>query len=938
MTSSATLSNQRKPTLAAMLAGTVLLALSYTGALRDLERQIQDQWFSLLAAPVATDMVIVEIDSASIADVGLWPWPRELFAQALQHLEAADVRSIMVDVDFSARSQPDQDQALAQALAAVSRPVYLPAFVQQASSVNNTLMLRQPLPEFAEHAQLVSVNLLPDTDGLVRRLGTGFNWQGQLFPGAWIAMTSGAHTATWIDFSISPSSFDYVSFSDLIAGRIDPERLRDKKIFLGATAIELGDTLAVPVHRALPGVVLQALGTETLNRGGLYRLNAPAEATFLLLSWLLAVLVFPRLSWTRGLVAVALALVAAPLAAVFAFQNLQLILNIAAPTLALTLVYVATNIARLDAVTLEHLWLQITLRDHQAIHDRIIATANDCILCLNQQGQITQANPAMLHLSHSSSAQLIGSHVRDWLPDIDSELANLSGKPFDTVLLASDHCEVPVEAIISTVDLSAEPLYTIVLRDLTDRVERERELEYQATHDLLTGLLNWPALFSRINQDLRQGQTGSLLAVNLDYFHEVNDTYGQATGDHVLKTIAARIAHTVSDRHPAGWVARVGGDSFAVWLQGLGFAEGGQDLAEAIMAAVEQPLPQGPHGTDGDITLQVFCTIGIGNAATAVPEPISTASPEFRSAKALWRCAEDALRRAKARQIAMHCYSTADQLAAGQRLQLVPAIRANIESDAFNLLYQPKIDLATMEAFGCEALLRWPSDRGPVVPVMTLIEVAENSRQIAPLTRWVVQTILAQERDWQARGLPRHMAINVSARLMQDRHFITELQALLASSTDYFHFEFEITETALMSSRELAVELASSLAQSGSSLAIDDFGTGYSSLAYLKDLDASILKIDKSFVTNIDTHRDNQAIVRSTIKMAHELGMQVVAEGIETERDERYLQSLGCDYGQGYHYAMPLTVEQLTQWLADRQQEATETDRRWPSDLQPFRR
>lgn len=935
----------RKVFAAALLAAIILFPLWQLGALKDLDRQIQDQWFALLAEPVASDIVIVEIDSASIANVGIWPWPRQLFAQALHRLEAAEVHSIMVDVDFSARSRPAQDVALAQALADLTRPVHLPAFVQHASATDDRLMLRVPLPEFAAHARLVSANMHPDTDGLVRRLGTGFNWQDQYYPAAWIAMSSGQHTATWIDFSISPESFRYVSFSDLLAGQVDPAALRGKRVFVGATAIELGDTLAAPVHRALPGVVLQALGAETLNRGGLYRLTAMVETVLLGLCWLLATLAFSRLGWIHGLLGLMLSLIALPLAAVFALQSLDLIIDIAAPMLALALVYVTVSIARLDSVTLEHLWLQITLRDHQAIHDRIIATANDCILCVNTEGRITRANPAMHRLSRARADQLIGTNVREWLPDIEAELASLSGKPFDTVLLGEDHGRVPVEAIISVVKLSEKPLYTVVLRDLTDRIEREKELQYQATHDLLTGLLNWPALFSRVDEDLRQGRTGCLMAVNLDYFHEVNDTYGQEVGDLVLKTTAARIAHTVSECHPAGWVARVGGDSFGVWLQGLDFATDGRSLGGTIMEAVEAALPL---DAVQDVTLQVFCTMGVGDAGTgsalSVPEATDSETGGHSSAKALWRCAEDALRRAKAERVAIHCYDAADRRAAGQRLQLVPAIRANIARNAFNLLFQPKVDLATMEVFGCEALLRWPDDRGPMVPVMTLIEVAENSRQIAPLTRWVVQAILAQEEDWRARGLPRHMAVNISARLMQDRQFIEELQRSLASSSGYFRFEFEITETALMGSPDLAMELAATLAGTGSSLAIDDFGTGYSSLSYLTDLKASILKIDRSFVSHIDTNRENQTIVHSTIKMGHELGMKVVAEGIETQQDEAFLTGLGCDFGQGYYYAKPLTVAQLSQWLTEwRARPTTGTqhqneDNRELGDLQPFRR
>ncbi|AHI30216.1 EAL domain-containing protein [Marinobacter similis] len=920
---------------AALLAGLLTLLLWSFGAFDNINNQARDLYVEFLAEPVASNLVVVEIDSASIEKVGRWPWPRTLYADAIAELEAANINSLLIDIDFSARSSASNDEALAQALASFSQqaPIYLPAFVQRQSATGTQLMLRTPLPELAQTANMVSVNMHPEADGLVRKLSVGFDWQGQIYPGAWNALSPTEDRGSWIDFSVSPSSFEYISFIDLVNGRIAPQQLQGKDVLIGATAIELGDTLAVPIHRSLPGVVIHALGTETLNRGGLYSLSPAISASLIGLIWLLATLLFPRLSWLQGLKWLTVIAVSLPLAAIMIYQHLSLILDFIGPLMVAALVYVTSNLARLDAVTLEHLWLQITLRDSEALHNRILATANDCILCVNASGQITRANPAMQSLTQTPATALVHNPVLRWLPEIEPELTNLTGKPFDTVLLNSERRPIPVEATISTVELSNDPLFTVVLRDLTDRVAREKELEYQATHDLLTGLLNRTALFRRINRDLKEEMQGTVLLLNLDYFHEVNDTYGHDIGDQLLQAIANRLVQALDHEFPKGCVARVGGDGFALWLPGVTFAEGGQFFCRHLLAQVEERLPL---ETDGDADLRVFCTIGAAETTNQLSIPKNETDQEDAGAEALLQKAADALRLAKADGIAIHRYSNADSRAAGQRLKLVPAIRENIACDAFNLLYQPKIDLATMQPMGCEALLRWPSDRGPVVPVMTLIEVAENSRQIAPLTRWVVQAILSQEQDWQARGLPRHMAVNISARLIQDRHFISELQGLLASSTGYFQFEFEITETALMSSRDLAIELASSLSQTGSTLAIDDFGTGYSSLAYLKDLNASILKIDKSFVTNIDDSRDNQTIVRSTIKMAHELGMQVVAEGIETAADERFLLSLGCDFGQGYHYAKPLPVDELEQWLTKFESQA-QTPRHL-SDLQPFRR
>jgi len=925
----------RRSKQAALLAGLLTLLLWSFGAFDNLNHQARDLYVEFLATPVSSNLVVVEIDSASIEEIGRWPWPRTLYADAIAELEAANINSLLVDVDLSARSSTTDDQALAQALASFSQQaaIYLPAFVQRQSATGTQLMLRTPLPELAQTAKMVSVNMHPEADGLVRRLSVGFDWQGQIYPGAWNALSPSEDRGSWIDFSVSPRSFQYISFIDLVNGRYAPKQLQGKDVLIGATAIELGDILAVPIHRSLPGVVIHALGTETLNRGGLYSLSPAISAGLIGLIWLLTTLLFPRLSWYQGLKWLTVIVVSLPLAAVMIYHHLSLILDFIGPLVVAVLVYVTSNLARLDAVTLEHLWLQITLRDSEAIHHRILATANDCILCVNASGQITQANPAMQSLTQTPATALVHHSVGRWLPEIGPELTHLTGKPFDTVLLDNEQRPVPVEATISTVELSSDPLFTVVLRDLTDRVAREKELEYQATHDLLTGLLNRTALFQRVNQDLNNKVQGSVLLLNLDYFHEVNDTYGHDIGDQVLREIAQRLVQALYLEVPKGCVARVGGDGFALWLPSVAFGDSGQLFCRHLLAQVEERLPL---DTDGDADLRVFCTIGAAETTNQGATPGNGPDQEESGAEALLQKAADALRLAKADGIAIHRYSSADSRAAGQRLKLVPAIRENIACDAFNLLYQPKINLATGHPIGCEALLRWPNDQGPMVPVTTLIEVAENSRQIAPLTRWVVQAILAQEPDWQARSLPRQMAINISARLMQDRHFIAELQQLLASSRGYFQFEFEITETALMSSRDLAIELASSLSQTGSTLAIDDYGTGYSSLAYLKDLNASILKMDKSFVTNINESQNNQTIVRSTIRMAHDLGMQVVAEGIETAADEQFLRSLGCDFGQGYYYAKPMQVDELVQWLT-RFQSQTQTPPQLP-DLQPFRR
>mgnify|MGYP000627824357 CR=1 FL=1 len=202
------------------------------------------------------------------------------------------------------------------------------------------------------------------------------------------------------------------------------------------------------------------------------------------------------------------------------------------------------------------------------------------------------------------------------------------------------------------------------------------------------------------------------------------------------------------------------------------------------------------------------------------------------------------------------------------------------------------------------------------MPVNVVSEVAQNAREIVPRTFWVVSAILRQELDWRAKGLPRHIAINVSARLLQDAGFVREMNNLLASSAGYFHFEFEITETALMSSQERAIYPAGELLNTGGTLAIDDFGTGYSSLAYLKGLQASVLKIDRSFISQLGSPGESRAIVETILNLASSLGIGVVAEGIETADQVDRLRQMQCPHGQGFWFSRPLTPTAAEELIA----------------------
>lgn len=906
-----------KVALSALLAAAVFALLLWPGLLERAEAGLRDRIVGMLVKEQPSNLVILEIDSASIEAIGHWPWPRSVLASAINTLGEMGIRSLMIDVDFSATSSLGGDTELEDAVRAISEtvPTYLPVFVQRRSQTESDLMIRRPLLGLADSVEQVSVNMYPADDGLVRFLSVGFRWQDSFYRGAWNALSREPDTGTWIDYTISPESFHYVSFIDLLEGKVADRVLKGRDIIIGSTAIELGDNLATPIYHVLPGAVIQALGAQTLSNGGLYAVTPLAGVIILVLFWIAATLVFSRSGWQRGLQILGLMIVAWLCVFILAHVKAHLLLDVFKPLFLCGLVYVAINLARLDSATLDRLWLQISLRDNEALLDRIVATTNDFILCVDRNGVITNANQAIQTLCGRSESDMQNSPLSECLPDARHGLMALPSSPFDTQLVTRTGQKIPVQATVSRVATTGEAIFTVVLRDLSERVARERELEYRATYDSLTGLLNRSAFFDKVNETLERYQTGCLICLDIDYFREVNNTYGHAAGDQLLKAVAQRIELYVSN---LGHCARMGGDGFAVWLPGLRFAAGGNQFCEHLLENVESPLNL---TITGGIPLQVSATAGaseFGGPEITVDQSMHSGSSATQ-AEILLRQATDAMRLGKLEGVAVRCFRESDSQAAMRRLELVPAIRTHINNNAFHLVYQPKLDLTTLTPIGCEALLRWPQNAGEIVPVTQLIEVAENSRQIVPLTRWVVETLLGQEAEWEKNGRPRNMALNLSARLFQDRNFIAGLKDLLSSSSGYFNIECEITETALLGNEDRALALVSELVDSGATLAIDDFGTGYSSLAYLQSLRASVLKIDRSFVTNIQDAPGNQVIVRSTINMAHELGMTVVAEGVETIKDEQFLRAHGCDLAQGYLYARPLALPDFDRWLAARE-------------------
>jgi diguanylate cyclase (GGDEF)-like protein/PAS domain S-box-containing protein len=435
-------------------------------------------------------------------------------------------------------------------------------------------------------------------------------------------------------------------------------------------------------------------------------------------------------------------------------------------------------------------------------------------------------------------------------------------------------------------------------RNVTDRRDAERQLLHQATHDALTGLPNRALLKDRLQQGIaqsrRDGRNVALIFIDLDHFKSINDTLGHDTGDELLKLLAQRMQ---SSLRAGDTVARLGGDEFVVLIQD-GIARHQLDLvAEKIFRMIAAPCDIAGH--------QIYPGVSMGIAV--YPQDGADADTLMRSADTAMYVAKDRGRNN------YRFYSAEMNNDLREWLQLSNDLRRALENREFELHYQPKVDIASGAFAGMEALIRWRHpDLGMVSPGR-FIPVAEENGLIGAIGHWVLDEACRQMRAWLDAGLePIRVAVNLSAVQCQGEELMRQVcEALGSHRLEGRRLELEITETIVMAHAEETIRSFWALREMGVRVAVDDFGTGYSSLSYLKRLPVDNLKIDKSFVDDIDVDPNDVEIIRAIIAMAHTLGMRVIAEGVETPSQLECLRQAGCDELQGYHYSKPLPAADM---------------------------
>ncbi|MBQ5938962.1 MULTISPECIES: bifunctional diguanylate cyclase/phosphodiesterase [unclassified Massilia] len=428
--------------------------------------------------------------------------------------------------------------------------------------------------------------------------------------------------------------------------------------------------------------------------------------------------------------------------------------------------------------------------------------------------------------------------------------------------------------------------------------ERTRELEYRATHDQLTGLANRALLVDRLQAAIgnaqREGRLIAVVYLDLDSFTFLNTGLGNALGDDFLRETARRLRRLVRD---GDTVARIGSDEFVILLTGLDSVERSSVRLSAMLAAVREPVPLAGKET------VVTCSIG------AAVYPLDGEEGEL-----LLRRANSAMLRAKnSGKDSIQLYASTRDAAVAERMELETELRRAIPAGELVAHYQPKLDLATGELSGAEALVRWNHPRLGLLAPSRFIPIAEDSALIAALGERVLLQACLQARIWQEAGLGnKTVAVNLAARQLRDDSIIATVgQALHSTGLMPSMLELEITESSIVHDIGHATYLLHQLKDLGVAISIDDFGTGYSSLSTLRNFPVDKLKIDRSFIHEIDTVPSAAAVVLAVISFARTLGMRVIAEGVETADQAAFLHRHGCDEIQGYLVSHPLPPEQL---------------------------
>ncbi|RUM35251.1 MAG: hypothetical protein DSY50_05200 [Desulfobulbus sp.] len=910
----------------------IVLTLSHS--LRRWDLTLYDILSTLSYKTASDNVLILAIDENSLAEYGRWPWPRSVHAELINKLKKGGAKVIGYDVFFTEENQydPEGDLALAEALADNKR-VILPVFYESTLS-RASLRLTPPLPMFKDAAAgLGHVNLELDPDGIARRaLLTPVRQAQQVYPPLVLAMLNLQDTpskkktgdknwqkyenkSVYVSFTGPPGHFPALSLADYLKTDFPATVVKDKYILVGATALGLGDNLPTAVSGKsipMPGIEYNANLLSGLLTSSLI---TPLSMTWRLLLTafmaMLPMLLYPFLSPRQSLFAALQLLAVTLITCLFLLHGAGIWLPPSAILIVLGLSYPLWIWRRLEDTI-----IQLFREKERA--QVILNSIGDGVIATDVAGKVEYMNPVAETLTGFSLPEARGKQLKTVFPvtseDKQRDLTTIVDRCLDEeriISLQSNGFVVNRENREHIVQTSAGLLrnrsgkaqgVVLGITDVTATHKMMRQMTYQATHDLLTGLPNRSLLFDRLTEILEhkeiQQQQTAIFFIDLDQFKKVNDQVGHYGGDQLLQVVAKRL-QTCCGKHDV--LAHLGSDKYVVALNKITTQMDATKFADRLINVLAPPFPMAGQ------SVFISCHIGIclyPKDGTTVDELLKNADTAMYNAKKTGR---DFYR--------FFSRSMDDQIQ--DRLEIEQKLRAALARDELEMYYQPQVVAQTGQLAGAESLIRWNnSENGPISPGR-FIPVAEDCGLILPIGVWILKTVCLQAKKWQDQGLPHlRVAVNLSAKqFLYGDIYNNVCQALAESDLAPEYLELEITESLIMEDVDHAIDLLTRLKQLGTRVSIDDFGTGYSSLSYLKHFPVDQLKIDQSFVHDIVDNPGDSALTLAIITMAHGLNLGVIAEGVEDEAQLAVLRQQKCDEIQGYFFSRPLSAHEMTEYL-----------------------
>jgi len=894
-----------------LLVALLVIGAASLGLFRPLDNGLVDWRFGRTSHAPSGGIVLVEIDPASLRQVGVWPWPRHVYAQLLDKLMALGAAETTFDIDFSSASTEADDAAFADALHRAGGYAYLAAF-RQFSSVANRLEVTLPLPRFLKEAEPVVVNVLAEPDGIVRRYSAGMTVGGTYYPSLAERLSGkmlAADERFYIDYGIDAAHIDRVSVADVLSGAVDPARIAGRQVVIAAGAQELRDIFTVPRFSTVSGGLLQILAAETLRQDRMLSARGSLGVGSAIVVLLAAAFYLLRRRgnlWLDAAAAAAVLIAVEGLAYAAQAQSGFLLrtgmIDVAAlGYLAGAILQELENKRRREAAAARE-------RDEvRRILDRVIADNFDGVVVIDGDREVIAAS-GMADRLLGGGEPLTGRHLVNALPaelqsvvlaELDpGQAAPPAPAPAEiTIELGGDRRTLEYVVRPSAISLGQQGerrVACLTFRDISERRRSQERLAFLAQHDGLTGALSRRAFVDAIEAALstHAGRDDglTLLMVDLGRFRPVNELFGHSFGDELMREVVRRL-----ESLDLMAIGRVGGDSFAVARRGLLEGAEARRFGHDIIALLAEPY-----------------VIGGARAVLSAHAGLTTSAFSGLHGDVLLSHADMALSAAKDTVgNAVEIFTPAMTTRLVEKQELEAGLREALAENQFEVYYQPLVSLADRQIVGVEALLRWFHPTLGSISPARFIPVAEETGLIVELGRHVLLTASREVASWPADiGL----AVNASPVQFELGDVVGDVRLALADSgLAPERLDIEITEGVSIHAGHPARSALERLRSLGVHIALDDFGTGYSALAYLSQLPADKLKIDRSFVDTLPGNDEGRAVVTAILQLARSLGKATVAEGVETESQAALLTRLGCELGQGYLFGKPMPADELKQ-------------------------